>query len=139
MVNELGRTGRRGNGGFYEYPAVGRKRLWPGLRQLFPVSDQQPDVELVKLRLLHIQALESVRCLDEGVISRPQDADLASVLGIGFPAWTGGAHSWITTHGASRFFAECVDFARILGPRFQPLTALLAADDAIGARRAVRA
>jgi 3-hydroxyacyl-CoA dehydrogenase/enoyl-CoA hydratase/3-hydroxybutyryl-CoA epimerase len=139
MVNELGRTGRRGNGGFYDYPAEGRKRLWPGLRQHFPVSCEQPDVELVKHRLLHIQALESVRCLDEGVISRPQDADLASVLGIGFPAWTGGALSWIATHGASRFFAECADFALSVGPRFQPPTALLGGAYGLDAPRAARA
>jgi 3-hydroxyacyl-CoA dehydrogenase/enoyl-CoA hydratase/3-hydroxybutyryl-CoA epimerase len=135
MVSELGRPGRRGGGGFYDYPADGRKRLWPGLQSHFPRAERQPEVDQVKFRLLHIQALESARCLEENIILRREDADLASVLGIGYPAWTGGAISWIETHGVGRFVAECSDLAQRVGPRFQPPDSILTADAASGARR----
>jgi 3-hydroxyacyl-CoA dehydrogenase / enoyl-CoA hydratase / 3-hydroxybutyryl-CoA epimerase len=135
MVNELGRTGRRGAGGFYEYPAQGRKHLWPGLRTSFPTRAMQPDVEEIKRRLLHIQALESSRCLEEGVLRRAADGDLGSVLGIGFPAWTGGALSWIETCGIGRFTQECRDLARRVGTRFEPTETLIAASRAAPERR----
>jgi len=120
MVEELGRPGRRGGGGFYDYPVGARKRLWKGLREHFPPRRMQPSVDEVKRRLLHIQALESVRCLEERVIRRPQDGDLAAVLGIGFPAWTGGPFSWINMLGTDRFYAECAGLAKTAGSRFQP-------------------
>lgn len=127
MVEELGRTGRRGGAGFYEYPSGAPKRLWKGLNTHFPVMRTQPGVDEIKRRLLHIQALESVRCLEEKVISRPQDGDVAAVLGIGFPAWTGGPFSWIEMLGAGRFRAECAALAATAGARFQPTRAVLAA------------
>jgi len=137
MVEELGRTGRRGGAGFYDYPAGAPKRLWKGLRTHFPVKRTQPAVDEIKRRLLHIQALESVRCLEENVISRPQDGDLAAVLGIGFPAWTGGPFSWIEMLGTSRFRAECAALAATAGARFQPTSGMLvAAQLNLGERRA---
>jgi len=119
MVEKLQRPGRRGGGGFYDYPAGAPKRLWKGLSEHFPMRSQQPSVDEVKRRLLHIQALESVRCLDENVISAPRDGDLAAVLGIGFPAWTGGPFSWINLVGERRFRNECAQFAITAGPRFE--------------------
>src|SRR5690606_6441209 len=95
MVEELERPGKRAGRGFYEYPEDARKRLWPGLAEHFPPADEQPDVEEVKTRLLYRQALESARCLAEGVLTHPADGDVGSVFGIGFPAWTGGTLSFI--------------------------------------------
>ena len=118
--NELGRLGRKSGGGFYEYPADGRKRLWPGLTDLYPLRADQPDVEEVKTRLLTIQALESARCVEEGVITQAADADIGSILGLGFPTWTGGALSYIDTVGIGAFVAECRRLAERHGPRFQP-------------------
>ncbi|GFE82517.1 3-hydroxyacyl-CoA dehydrogenase [Steroidobacter agaridevorans] len=120
MVQEQGRVGRRGGGGFYDYPANERKRLWPGLRDLFAVREVQPEVEELRQRFLVIQALESARCVAEGVIDRPADADLGSILGIGYPAWAGGVLSFIDTIGAARFIADCRELARRYGQRFEP-------------------
>lgn len=118
--NDLGRLGRKTGGGFYDYPVDGRKRLWGGLRDLYPARAEQPDVEEVKKRLLYIQALESARCLEESVITHAADADIASILGLGFPTWTGGALSLIDTVGIGTFVEECRRFAGLYGPRFQP-------------------
>lgn len=118
--NELGRLGRKTGGGFYEFPQDGKKHLWQGLAELYPIKETQPDVEEVRNRLLYIQALESARCVEEGVIERASDADLGSILGIGFPSWTGGTLSFIDTVGLSAFVAECERLAQLHGPRFAP-------------------
>jgi 3-hydroxyacyl-CoA dehydrogenase / enoyl-CoA hydratase / 3-hydroxybutyryl-CoA epimerase len=123
-MNALGRVGRKSGAGFYDYPAASRKRLWTGLTSVYPLSADQPDVEIVKQRLLYIQALESVRCLDEGVITAPADADIGAILGLGFPAWTGGPLSLIETIGAENFIRSCDLLAATYGPRFTPPASL---------------
>src|SRR5690606_37269385 len=74
--DELERLGKRFGAGFYEYPEGGRKRLWPGLAEAYPPAAEQPDVEDVKKRLLSIMALETARCIEEGVVTDPADADV---------------------------------------------------------------
>lgn len=118
--NELGRLGRKTGGGFYEFPEGGKKHLWSGLAELYPLAQAQPEVDEVRNRLLYIQALESARCVEEGVIDRASDADLGSILGIGFPSWTGGALSFIDTVGLSAFIDECERLAERHGARFAP-------------------
>ena len=120
MVEELKRLGKRHGQGFYEYPAEGRKRLWPGLATAFPVAATQPEAEEVRKRLLYIQALETARCVEEGVITAAADADLGSILGWGFPGWTGGTLSFIDTVGLPAFVAECKRMAAQYGDRFAP-------------------
>ncbi|OWJ77875.1 3-hydroxyacyl-CoA dehydrogenase NAD-binding domain-containing protein [Haematobacter genomosp. 1] len=125
-LNALGRLGRKAGAGFYDYAAEGGKQLWPGLAELFPQAARQPTAEEVGKRLLYIQALESARCLAEGVIDDEVTADIGSVLGIGYPAWTGGALSLISTVGPERFAAECAGFARSCGERFSPEDVVIA-------------
>jgi 3-hydroxyacyl-CoA dehydrogenase / enoyl-CoA hydratase / 3-hydroxybutyryl-CoA epimerase len=119
FVEELKRLGRRDGAGFYDYPAEGRKRLWPGLASLYPPASRQPPVEEVRLRILCSQALETVRCVEQRVITEPADADLGSILGWGFPAWTGGTLSFIETLGLGKFVAQCEEFERAHGARFK--------------------
>lgn len=120
MVNEFRRAGRRAGGGFYEYPVEGAKYLWPELGRHWPLADQQPALDELRLRFLIIQALESARCVEEGVITDAADADLGSTLGIGFPTWTGGVLSYIDTLGLSTFVAHCDQLAERWGERFRP-------------------
>lgn len=118
FVEELNRKGKRHGKGFYEYPEDGRKHLWPGLSQHYPPKAEQPPVDAIEKRLLYIQALESARCLEEGVITNPADADIGSVFGWGFPAYTGGTLSFIDTVGIEAFVAECDRLAEAHGARF---------------------
>lgn len=120
MTRELKRLGRRVGAGFYDYPTNEPKSLWPGLAQHFPRATQQPEVEELKKRLLYIQAIEAARCMEDGVVMHPADADIGSILGIGFPTWTGGTLSLIDTIGLPTFVRECEDLARRYGPRFAP-------------------
>ena len=124
MVDRQQRAGRRFGKGFYDYPEGRKKHLWPGLAQVWPLAVTQPDVEEVKRRLLYIQALETARCHEEGVIEVPAEADIGSILGWGFPSWTGGTLSLIDTVGAAAFVKECERMARLYGPRFLPTEGL---------------
>jgi 3-hydroxyacyl-CoA dehydrogenase/enoyl-CoA hydratase/3-hydroxybutyryl-CoA epimerase len=116
----LGRTSRKAGGAFYDYPENGRKHLWPEIAIHFPPVAGQPDVEELKRRFLYVQALETVRCLDEQVLTTVQDADLGAVFGWGFPAWAGGTISYIDTVGVGPFVREADRLAQLHGPRFAP-------------------
>ncbi|TVV77187.1 3-hydroxyacyl-CoA dehydrogenase [Sphingomonas solaris] len=119
MRDELGRSGRKSGGGFYDYPEGGKKALWKGLGEHFPVQGSY-DIDALKRRFLYAQAMETARCLEEGVLETPQDADLGAIYGWGFPAWTGGTISFIDTVGIADFVAEADRLAQRHGPRFLP-------------------
>jgi 3-hydroxyacyl-CoA dehydrogenase/enoyl-CoA hydratase/3-hydroxybutyryl-CoA epimerase len=118
MARELGREGKKVGKGFYEYPAGDKKFLWPGLKELFAENIEAVAAETVGKRLLHIMALESYRCLEEGVLRSTKDGDLGSLLGLGFPPYTGGVFSYIDFVGVAQFVKECDAFADKFGPRF---------------------
>jgi len=115
---ELGRIGRKAGGGFYDYPQDSRKRLWEGLTRTFPQEKSDLSGEQIGQRLLWVQALEAARCLDEGILRHPIDGDVAAILGLGFPAYTGGPLSLIDQVGAATFVETCQVWSEELGPRF---------------------
>jgi len=116
----LGRGSRKAGAGFYDYPSDGPKRLWKGLAEHFPPAAEQPDQDELKTRFLYVQAIETARCLEEGVLETAEDGDLGSLYGWGFPAWTGGTLSYIDTVGVARFVAEADRLTQAYGPRFAP-------------------
>jgi len=120
FVDELKRPGRRFGAGFYDYPRDAKKHLWPGLGEVFPLAPRQPGADEVIKRLMYIQALETTRCMEEGVVTTAAEADLGSILGWGFPAWTGGTLSYIDTIGIRPFVAECERLSKRYGKRFKP-------------------
>ena len=118
FIEEFDRRGRKSGKGFYDYPEGGKKRLWPGLREHYPPAAEQPAAAEVKKRLLYVQAIDTVRCLDEGVVTHPADADIGSIFGWGFPPYTGGTISFIETEGLAHFVAEADRLAKSYGERF---------------------
>ncbi len=120
FIDELNRPGKKANKGFYEYPEGGKKVLWSELTKLYPLAAQQPDVEEIKKRLLYIQALEAVKCMEENIATKPADADIGSILGWGFAPYTGGVISFIDTIGLKKFVDECNSLAKKYGKRFKP-------------------
>jgi 3-hydroxyacyl-CoA dehydrogenase/enoyl-CoA hydratase/3-hydroxybutyryl-CoA epimerase len=120
MVKELNRPGRAAGGGFYEYPKDGRKFLWPELGRIFNGRGVKWDLEEMKDRILYRQAVETARCLEEGVLSTAHDANIGSIFGIGFPAWTGGAAQFVNSVGVARFVARADELAKKHGERFAP-------------------
>ena len=118
MVNEFKRPGRAAGGGFYDYPADGKKTLWPGLKQ-FARDGIAWDIEELKQRFLYRQAIETARCLEEGVLMTVHDANIGSIFGIGFPTWTGGALQFINSEGLAEFVKNADAFAAKFGERFK--------------------
>lgn len=119
-MRDLGRTSRKAGGAFYDYPEGAPKTLWRGLSDAFPPSADQPEQAELKARFLYAQALETARCLEEGVLETPEDADLGALYGWGFPVWTGGTISYIDTVGIKAFVQEADRLAQRYGPRFAP-------------------
>ena len=119
MVEDLDRKGKRFGKGFYDYPADAKKHLWAGLADQFPVRGDQPRVDELEKRYLTIQALETSRCFEEGVLTHAEDADIGSIFGWGFPPYTGGTLSYIDTIGIREFVAECDRMAEAYGERFE--------------------
>ncbi|MBZ5621128.1 MAG: enoyl-CoA hydratase/isomerase family protein [Acidobacteriia bacterium] len=117
MIERCGRHGKKAGGGFYEYPEGAKKRLWPELATWFPVR-AKPEVGELVVRFRCIQSLETVRCMEEGVVQDRRDADVGSVLGWGFCAALGGTIGHIETVGTDRFIAECERLERTHGKRF---------------------
>jgi len=118
MVKEHKRAGRATGGGFYDYPAGGRKMLWPQLKTLFEKPDVAWDIGEMKDRLLYRQAVETARCLSENVLTSVADANVGSIFGIGFPAWTGGAMQFIYGIGVDAFVARAGELAQAHGSGF---------------------
>jgi 3-hydroxyacyl-CoA dehydrogenase/enoyl-CoA hydratase/3-hydroxybutyryl-CoA epimerase len=124
-----GRAGKAAGAGFYEYPPEGKKFLWPGLRELFPPQEPLP-FEDIRDRLLFIQAIETVRCLEENVVRSVADANIGSLFGWGFPAYTGGTLQFINGYGIRAFVERAQALAAKYGERFAPPARLLAMAEA---------
>jgi len=124
---EIGRPSRLSGAGFYEYADGKRVRLWPGLRETFSSGSATPPLQDMIDRMLFAEALETQKCFDEGVITTTADANIGSIMGIGFPPWTGGAAQFITGYpgGKTAFVARAKELAERYGDRFNPPTSLL--------------
>ncbi|MEL7029229.1 MAG: 3-hydroxyacyl-CoA dehydrogenase NAD-binding domain-containing protein, partial [Pseudomonadota bacterium] len=121
IVEEQGRYGQKSRKGFYEYDDQEKKtRLWPEVSRKFPSRDEQPSIDELKRRFLHIQALETMRCMEEGVVTAADDADIGSIFGWGFAPFHGGVISYAEGVGLPRFLDECEVLAARCGPRFAP-------------------
>ena len=120
MVKEFDRNGRAAGAGFYDYPQEkgAKKFLWPELKTLFEKPALGWNMQDLKDRLLYRQAVETARCLSENVLTTLHDANVGSIFGIGFPAWTGGAMQFIYGSGIDAFLARAETLTAKYGPGF---------------------
>jgi 3-hydroxyacyl-CoA dehydrogenase/enoyl-CoA hydratase/3-hydroxybutyryl-CoA epimerase len=122
MVAKEGRFGRKNGKGFYDYPANGPKSLWPGLakivgKRLDPDAISAKDL---KDRFLFTVALEAARCMEEGIVTDPREADVGSILGFGYAPYSGGTVSFVDGLGLKVFAARAKELAAKYGPQFEP-------------------
>jgi 3-hydroxyacyl-CoA dehydrogenase/enoyl-CoA hydratase/3-hydroxybutyryl-CoA epimerase len=127
---QIGRPSRLKGAGFYEYVDGKRTQLWPGLRETFKSGTAQPPLQDMIDRMLFAEALETQKCLDEGVLTSTADANVGSILGIGFPGWTGGSAQYIVGYegpagiGKEAFVARARELAAKYGDHFLPPASL---------------
>ncbi|SED83606.1 3-hydroxyacyl-CoA dehydrogenase / enoyl-CoA hydratase / 3-hydroxybutyryl-CoA epimerase [Arthrobacter alpinus] len=127
MLDTFGRKGKLAGAGFYNYADGHRTGLWEGLAENYGGTAEIPFADM-KERMLFAESLETVRCLDEGVLRSVEDANIGSILGIGFPAWTGGVLQYINGYhgGPAGFVARARELAASYGEHFLPPASLVA-------------
>jgi 3-hydroxyacyl-CoA dehydrogenase / enoyl-CoA hydratase / 3-hydroxybutyryl-CoA epimerase len=130
MLDEFDRGGRLVGKGFYEYDGEGKRAgLWKGLAEAFPPVEDPSAISLKDLeeRMMFAESLETVKCVDEGVIESVADANIGSIFGIGFPAWSGGVLQYIDGYegGPAGFVARARELAERYGERFEPPASLV--------------
>ncbi|MFN8106311.1 MAG: hypothetical protein U0R21_00815 [Nocardioidaceae bacterium] len=91
-----------------------------------PTQDEPADIADLKDRYLFIEALETAKCFEEGVIESSAAANIGSIMGIGYPALTGGTAQFMegydgkTGQGLKGFVARAKELAAKYGDRFEP-------------------
>ena len=112
------RTGKKEGKGFYEYPKNEKKSIWKEWEKIYPTHSDFDEEEVGK-RMLFAMVIDAYKCLDSGVIREPKDADVGSILGLGFPIHTGGVMSYIDYIGANDFASYSEKLAQKYGERFK--------------------
>ncbi|NLE81664.1 MAG: 3-hydroxyacyl-CoA dehydrogenase [Rhodococcus sp.] len=126
LVEKHDRKGKLGGAGFYDYADGKRTGLWAGLREEFGSKELEVPFEDLVERMLFIEAIETQKCFDENVLMTSADANIGSIMGIGFPAWTGGVHQYIKGYegGQAGFVKRAEELAAKYGERFTPPASL---------------
>jgi 3-hydroxyacyl-CoA dehydrogenase / enoyl-CoA hydratase / 3-hydroxybutyryl-CoA epimerase len=135
MVTEHERGGRAAGAGFYEYAEGKKLGLWSGLKDSFGGDNHDIPFRDLQERMLFIEVIESIKCLDENVLRTVPDANIGSIFGIGFPAWTGGVLQFVNTYdgvGPAAFVARANELAAKYGERFTPPASVVALAEAGG-------
>ncbi|RWE64568.1 3-hydroxyacyl-CoA dehydrogenase NAD-binding domain-containing protein [Mesorhizobium sp.] len=127
LVDTHGRFGRKNGKGFYDYPQKpAKKKLWPGLKDLYPqLAPEKVDYEELKQRLLVTIALEAARVMEEGIVTDPREADVGSILAFGFAPFTGGVLSYIDGIGSKKFVKIAKGLQKKYGAEFKAPKLLL--------------
>jgi 3-hydroxyacyl-CoA dehydrogenase / enoyl-CoA hydratase / 3-hydroxybutyryl-CoA epimerase len=142
-VAGAGRTGKSSGAGFYDWD--GGKRIWPGLADLFPPRLEGTEGHVpftdAQERMLFVMAVETARCVEENVLRSVEDANIGSVMGIGFPPKFGGVLQYIDQYegGVAGFVARAQELADRYGGRFRPPALLTTRAVAAGSLRAAMA
>lgn len=126
------RFGQKTGEGFYRYELDKRGKLKklpdnsafeiikPTVLHTLEVSDEQ-----IIERMMIPLCLETVRCLEDGIVESPAEADMGLVYGIGFPPFRGGALHYVDGIGVARFCEMCEPY-KSLGVAYQPTEKMLA-------------
>ena len=117
MIHEFGRKGKAAGAGFYDYPEGGKKHLWAGLSK-WQKDNTISEQEMID-RFLFVQSLDTLRCLEEGVLESTVDGNVGSIFGIGFAPWTGGALQYLNQYGLEKALLRANTLEAKYGDRFK--------------------
>ncbi|GAB2724088.1 fatty acid oxidation complex subunit alpha FadB [Halomonas garicola] len=121
------RLGQKNAKGFYAYEEdkkgkpkkVSDDTAYTLLEEVTRGQAELVDDDIVA-RMMVPLCLETVRCLEDGIVATPAEADMALIYGIGFPPFRGGALRYIDAMGAAEFVKLADSLAGELGPLYAP-------------------
>jgi len=118
--------GRKSSKGFYEYPKKGRKTVNTDIYKYFGGEDRKDfSKQDIQNRIGLIFVNECILCLEEGILFSAQDGDLAAILGLGFPPFTGGPFSYVDSKGADQVLETLQALEKEHNNRFSPAKLLV--------------
>ncbi len=130
VMFENKRYGQKNGVGFYKYETdkkgkpkkVVDETTYELIKPHVAAPKEFEDQKIID-RLMIPMCLELVRCLEENIVSSVADADMALIMGIGFPPFRGGALKYIDSIGVKAFVELC-DQYKDLGPLYEPTAKL---------------
>ncbi|XOV80227.1 MAG: fatty acid oxidation complex subunit alpha FadB [Aestuariibacter sp.] len=125
LMYQAKRFGQKNKLGFYDHSTDKRGRPVKApaeaayqLLQAHAAERQEFSADEMIARLMIPMANESIRCLEEGIVASPAEADMALLYGLGFPPFRGGIFRFIDNMGLAKFVATADQFAH-LGALYQ--------------------
>ncbi len=113
--------GRKSTKGFYSYPKKGRKTVNTDVYKYFGGDERKElDKTAIQNQIGLAMVNEALLCLQEGILSSAADGDLAAILGLGFPPFTGGPFSYVNAQGADKILETLQELNSRYGVRFAP-------------------
>jgi 3-hydroxyacyl-CoA dehydrogenase/enoyl-CoA hydratase/3-hydroxybutyryl-CoA epimerase len=125
------RRGRANGRGFYRYDTVpgGREARRSVDFDVYTALGVSPTtrlpVEEIQMRCALALVNEAARCVGDGVVRSPRDADLAAILGLGFPRFRGGPLRYVDAIGAAETLRRVQSYADRFGERWKPAPLLV--------------
>ncbi|WP_028239588.1 fatty acid oxidation complex subunit alpha FadB [Stutzerimonas azotifigens] len=127
---EANRLGQKNGKGFYAYEMdkkgkpkkVVDPEAYEVLKPIVREQRELTDEDIVNYMMIPL-CLETVRCLEDGIVETPAEADMGLIYGIGFPPFRGGALRYIDSIGVAEFVALADKYAD-LGPLYHPTAKL---------------
>ena len=125
VMFEHNRYGQKNGKGFYEYVADKRGKPQKVVNEevytlLAPACGERTEFEREDIiaRMMLPMAIEMARCVEEGIVGTPAEADLALLYGVGFPPFRGGIFRWMDTVGLAHI-AEASEKFAYLGKAYE--------------------
>ena len=126
VMYDAGRLGQKTGSGFYAYEMdkkgkpkkVVDAKAYELLKEVVLEQREFTDEEIIEIMMVPL-CLETVRCLEDGIVESAADADMGLVYGIGFPPFRGGALRYIDTIGVAEFVAIADKYAEF-GAMYAP-------------------
>lgn len=123
-LRESDRLGRKGGVGFYRYEAGREKGVDPGIYEVLgrtvPPTRAPLDPREIRARLVLAMINEAARLLEDGIVGRAADVDLAMIMGTGFPPFRGGLLRYADALHPRTVVDRMQEYASTLGARFRP-------------------
>lgn len=119
LLYENKRLGQKNGVGFYKYEMdkrgkpkkVADEATYELLKTTTDSDKQTFEDQAIIDRTMLAFCNETVRCLEDNIVSTPSEADMAMIMGVGFPPFRGGPCRYIDQMGLDNYLALCEKYA----------------------------